>query len=438
MPPVERNFAIFGIAYFAKVLLPFISGFEIGEYSIQGAAVGNLWDQIIGSAVYLIAGACLLRDGKLLRVALASPALTAFIFLAIVSTAWSVAPEATIRRATGLLGTAIFAGYLACRFTPREVLAITAAGLTLAMGLSIFLVIFVPSYGLMDGTQIGGVYGHKNDLGRAMAFTALACWAVARQPEFNRPAWAVGSLLAAIVLVAISGSAQAVVALILGFAVVLPLVTLCSRWFTKVNLRLGACLVAIAVPLCAFGSSATDTVLALLGRDATLTDRTVIWEILVEFGQDRPLLGYGYAAFWLSDVAFWFIDRWAALDHAHNGYMDLWLELGYVGVGSFLLVILLAGREAWNGFLARPSPATAFFPTFIAIAVVVNSVAHVFPAHNSIYWMLLCYCALIGLGAARAVQNRTLETWAYRRSRARPEASSGIPAHGPELLWRDE
>jgi exopolysaccharide production protein ExoQ len=426
----ERIFAVLGLAYFAKAFLPFISGFEIAEYSMPDAALGNPWDQVIGSTIYVIACASLLHARNPLRVPLVNPVLTLFVLLAIVSTVWSVAPEATLRRAVALLGTTVFGAFLACRFTPREVLTMTAVSLVIALVGSLFVIVFVPSYGMPGDIQFGGVYGHKNDLGRAMLLGALACWAVIQDPMFKWRAWAVGSFIAALVLVVISESVQALLGLIFGFCFVLPLLTLCSRWFTRVDLRLGACLVPIALLIWGIDSSAIEEGLAMLGRDATLTDRTVIWELLVEFIQERPLFGWGYGAFWLSDMAVWFIERWGALDHAHNGYMDLCLELGHVGVGAFVLLILMASLETWKAYLARPSPALAFFPTFIAVAALLNLVARVFPAHNSIFWVLLCYCALISLSAARAEESSQRAIWLTACSTRDPLQIKSADARG--------
>jgi O-antigen ligase len=140
----------------------------------------------------------------------------------------------------------------------------------------------------------------------------------------------------------------------------------------------------------------------LLGRDATLTDRTVIWEILVDLARERPWLGRGYGGFWFSDVYLWFADRWGAIDHAHNGYMDLWLELGYVGLAMFVLLLLAASKTAWDAYLMHPTGAHRFFATFIVVAALINCVGRLIPAYNSIYWVVLCYCSMMHLSVQRS------------------------------------
>jgi len=411
----ERWFAVVALAYFAKAFAAFTSGFEIGGYSAQGGAeFGNPADQILGGTIYAISLWLLIREGDAVRAALASPFLLAFIALAIISALWSALPAVTLRRGIGLLGTAWFGAYLACRFTPREVLSMTAAAFAIVVGLSILVIVFVPSYGTVDGTEIAGVFGQKNELGRAMVFACLATWALMWEGEFRTPVWVLPTLLAALLLLLLTRSAQAIVGLAATVVIVTPILGLCARLFRKVHIRLALVLLLIMSLVALVVAETAEQLLDLLGRDATLTDRTLIWELLIEFGQERPWLGRGYGAFWFSDVSLWFADRWGALDHAHNGYMDLWLELGYAGVTTFVLLLLAASKTTWNAYLMRPTTALRFFPTFIVVAALINCVGRLIPAHNSIYWVMLCYCATMHLSLQRSGRYLILHQGSYQ------------------------
>ena len=78
------------------------------------------------------------------------------------------------------------------------------------------------------------------------------------------------------------------------------------------------------------------------GSAATLTGRTHLWE---EFGAEaakRPLLGYGYGAFWtpariaeIADAEGW------TITHPHSSYLDIMLDLGLVGAALFVAVNIL-------------------------------------------------------------------------------------------------
>ena len=79
------------------------------------------------------------------------------------------------------------------------------------------------------------------------------------------------------------------------------------------------------------------------GRDATLTGRTGIWQTVLN-EPNNPLLGTGYASFWLGDrlQRIWALYPRTPLLQAHNGYFEVYLNLGMVGVA-------LLGGVLWTG-----------------------------------------------------------------------------------------
>ena len=107
---------------------------------------------------------------------------------------------------------------------------------------------------------------------------------------------------------------------------------------------------------------APDLVFQMLGRDATLTGRTDIWLILVEYIEQRPVLGYGYGAFWAPDSApaNWVRDmlQWDA-PSAHNGWLEVTMALGLIGLALLSLDFIvtcvrsgLASIDTWTGVFA--------------------------------------------------------------------------------------
>jgi O-antigen ligase len=87
---------------------------------------------------------------------------------------------------------------------------------------------------------------------------------------------------------------------------------------------------------------ASDVVLGLLGKDATLTGRTQIWAAVMRQIQLRPALGYGYAAIWDEDLGSWGPLAWIIHDagfrphHSHNSWLEQWLAMGYVGLAAWI------------------------------------------------------------------------------------------------------
>src|SRR4030066_1582103 len=74
-----------------------------------------------------------------------------------------------------------------------------------------------------------------------------------------------------------------------------------------------------------------------LGRDVTLTGRIYIWKDLLAFNTD-PWIGVGYGSFWLGERLLIMWDRFNfPINESHNGYLNVYLELGMIGI------VLLAG-----------------------------------------------------------------------------------------------
>jgi O-antigen ligase len=119
------------------------------------------------------------------------------------------------------------------------------------------------------------------------------------------------------------------------------------RYFPLFALGITGIFAGFAAVLVAITGSSTDDVLQLLLGDPTLTGRTDVWALVIERIEQRPLLGYGWMAFWGADQVNPFEDvsltSWISsihfLNEGHNGYLDLTLEAGFIGLALGILVI---------------------------------------------------------------------------------------------------
>src|SRR5439155_21080073 len=83
----------------------------------------------------------------------------------------------------------------------------------------------------------------------------------------------------------------------------------------------------------------------MLGRVSTLTDRSRIWSELHNM-HTNPLFGTGYESFWLdSRLELVSLKAGIVINEAHNGYLEVYLNLGLIGL--FLLVAFLIAAY-WN------------------------------------------------------------------------------------------
>jgi O-antigen ligase len=104
-----------------------------------------------------------------------------------------------------------------------------------------------------------------------------------------------------------------------------------------------------------------------VGRDSTFTGRTDIWAKLVPVFEQGPLLGCGFGGFWTPETRAIHI-----IGQAHNGYLQILIELGLIGLTLVSLFLLSCVRKAARA-LAYDFYWASLFICFVLIAAVHNS-----------------------------------------------------------------
>ena len=149
-----------------------------------------------------------------------------------------------------------------------------------------------------------------------------------------------------------------------------------------------------------WASSDSEGLFGALGRDVTLSGRTLIWNAVLEQIWPHPWLGYGYGAFWLG----WAGESgqvWLSIvtllgfvpPHSHNGFLDLWLVLGLLGVYVFAFGFLLAFLRAIS--CARVSRTTeGLWPlTYMTFMLMYNLTESAILQNHNVFWVL--YVAIV-------------------------------------------
>jgi O-antigen ligase len=330
----------------------------------------------VDGTIYIYGGILVLtRWRRALRAAQTVWPLLALAALACLSTTWSVEPMITFRRSVSLLTATMIAIYLGERYSIQVFARLLAKTLCLVMMLVLVLYCIAPEY-VIDYSAYGaawkGLSRYKNTFGEHMAIAVLLLALV----KFQRFDWLryLGLLIAAGLLL-LSGSATSLVCCVLSLAA-----TALWRLMRGEQRLLAYALAALIFCLGLYCMlSPPEPLLQVLGRDATLTGRTRIWATLLPIIADRPILGYGYAAFWtglkpeLLNV--WIGAGWQ-VPVADNGYIDLCLSLGAVGVCTFVWNYVRSFHSAidyvrWEPGSARLWPVT--YLCFFALHSVTES-----------------------------------------------------------------
>jgi exopolysaccharide production protein ExoQ len=269
-----------------------------------------------------------------------------FIVIVMVSATWSIHPDLTIRRGVGYMLTMLIAAYLALRFNLIDRMkALSASFATSAIGSLLFIAAF-PQFGIMQEEGLAGtwrgVFMHKEEFGLVMqvaVFTELFLLVALR----GRPRWRFGLLSIYFSLVVLSHSLTALL-LSLMYVAGTGIYLLWQRDKLRAVVVSAMAFVLLFVSLITVWVS-PGFALGILGRDITLTGRTQLWPAVVQLIEERPILGWGYRAMFQSDDASTaVIDRAAdfGASSSHNGFLEVGLELGAVGVAVMLVILVVA------------------------------------------------------------------------------------------------
>jgi O-antigen ligase len=329
-----------------------------------------------------------------------APWILALGLLATCSTAWSQDPSLTLRRSVVFAGTILFGIFFGSLFELNEQIQILAPMLLAVLLLSALVAIALPQYGVDIDDHPGcwrGLYGQRNGLAKiaVLAFLVFCVW---------RPSWRLSRYFAictALAVLAMTRSATGIVVLVIMLAL--------RQLFCITRLRLKA-LVPVACGLIAVGGALglvlidnISWLVGLLGRDLTLTGRTDLWTEVIALIRERPLLGYGYNAFWPvpTGAAGSILQHFDWVSHSHNGSLDLLLDLGAVGATVFAIGYVLAVRRAVVAYVGCKRTELLWPLAYLAFMFFYNLTESATLLPKSAFLML--YCAIVvSVSAGRA------------------------------------
>jgi len=332
-------------------------------FGVEADGEGSLYDRIVLSAMICV-GISLLFVRKLKFSRAVNENIWLFILLGymLISMLWSEIPYISFKRWVRELGSVIMALVLLTERNPRQAIeSLLRRSAYILIPLSIVLIKYFPQYGVEYGRWFGdimwlGVTVNKNGLGRLclisiffLAWTLIVRWWRREIPHsrFQSPADFVVILIALVLLKGPPGAypATAIGALIIGLASYLVLLFM-EKWrmFLSRNIVMiivtGIIVFGYFTPI--LGGATMGSFSSAFGRNENLTGRTDIWARLLPLYERNPLEGYGFGSFWTSAMQ----EAIYGVREAHNGYLDVCLGLGLIGLVLTTMFLLSFSRKA--------------------------------------------------------------------------------------------
>jgi O-antigen ligase len=382
--------AIFVLASGAFLTL-FVDANDPAQFSAGSPILKLAW-----GLLYCAASVRLLRRRRqVVPLARNNQALCCLILLALASVLWSIDPSTTLHMALTLALAALVALDVCLRYTVAQQLQLLSIALLLVVALSVIAETLAP--GLVPGRDLEGpawhgVFGWKNDFGRVICLTVIVCLA-----RWGRSPWLQCAILAGGVgLAALSRSASAV-----GY--ILMMSALFHTWsifrWKPVARRTALAAIAVLSSLATyFVATHLAQVTASLGKDPHLTGRVDLWRLSLEDIRQKPLLGYGFQAFWNKDSQPARRIReeinWDDAPHAHNGYIDIALSLGLAGLLSLISLLRSTAIRAYRYFMAGRETHRRWPITFLAMVAIYQLTESSVVSGNSLLWIVLASIAI--------------------------------------------
>lgn len=258
---------------------------------------------------------------------------------------------------------------------------------------SVLFVLIVPSVGKMpEGVHQGdwrGVFLHKNGLGNYVAIINVIFLSSIRN-NYKFHISIVGYLLS-LILVFGSGSKTALASVIFIHIVLLLLALVRNKVFSfKLTLSFIS-LPVLFIVLYIFKSY--DQIALILGGDTNLTGRIPLWFHVFQAISEKPLLGYGYGAFWGYEYgSLKFMDAmiWES-GKSHNALLDIWLDLGLFGTILFSIFLLSTFSRLIKIYRESKSVLSESYLLITIMIVSVSMIDFRILYYNSIILFLVVY-----------------------------------------------
>lgn len=435
--------------------LPVVYLWVIGSRPISfwlGSSPANTWNvqaQLDGSptdaaffGILLIAGlGVLIHRGDRVQKLLDAywPIIIYFLFC-LLSILWSDFPWVALKRWAKAIGDVVMILIVLTDRQPRAALSrLYSRTAFILIPMSLLWIKYYPTLGRTYDAWTGqqmftGVSYDKNILG-VVTFVLLlgAVWrmlGLLRSEEIpthrRRVLLAQGVLLAlGIYLLSLADSATSSVSFVLGTALMLAT---CLRFVRRnpAAVHVLVLLLAVAVgSLLLLGNGASMA--HAVGRNANLTGRTEIWAAVIPLCPN-PLIGAGFESFWMSSSVL--TKLWAALpglplNEAHDGYIETYLELGWIGVGLIAFILIEGYRRSVLAFRRDPAWGSLLIAYILAAAVYNITEAGFRMMHPMWIFLLLAVAASGGVtsgvlpksakpkrGNTRRIRRKPAEQWA--------------------------
>jgi exopolysaccharide production protein ExoQ len=338
-----------------------------------------------------------------------------FVTYCVVSLFWSTYLLASINEAIQMLFATFIGVYIVVRYEPEKSFNIILYYGIFSIIVSSLLLIFDPSLARINNAYFQGawrgIYWHRNHLGSLMAFFSaiLIVGMVLKKGQARYiTAYMVIFFMSSILVFGSRSATGILIYFILnGFLVIAFLwIKFHNRLKREHYLGLSALFGIVLVLIL----SDLDRFFGLVGRNSTLTGRVPLWiDLVTRVWLQKSIFGYGFGALWNQEVfreALTLRHGWGYMIYfSDNGYLDLLLNTGLIGLILFLVFFGITGKRSICAFIKRES-FLSIVPLLLFAYVFLANISYSFLFEvDQFVWMLLVFSAILSF---RMLNSKTI------------------------------
>jgi exopolysaccharide production protein ExoQ len=431
MKRAEKLFHILAFAWQLGAFGPLLS---LGSSDTAELGAANNPLTTIGNAAVLVVVLVLMLSHwrMVLRLAPGMWPTLGLISLAFLSTTWSDYPAITVRRAGTLTTITMWAWYITARYDLKDIISIVRQAMWPVAVASLAIGFGAPGLGQTPDDGWLGVFQTKNELGMTMAmgiipfFYTLLAEMFSQRPRSLTILFSVAGLLLCCGLLYLSQSRTAWVTGLIGL--IFCVVTKLTHKRVGAAIIIWTAIVLLLGPAVVLAMDQLGTIATMLGRDSTLTGRVDLWFTLPSYIMQRPWLGHGLGAFWVDQSAN-VLEIWTAVDWApptaHNGWLDLLLELGVVGLSLAAIQVLLLLTNGIRAVIDGQEPGAQYLLATV-FALLIHNLTESGLVRPGVSWCLFFIATAALTKIARERQTTRQPRFASRFQRREPAASPRV------------
>jgi O-antigen ligase len=372
---IEKAFIYF-LFYYIYTPYPTVALHYISIAQIDSGTMSNLMRLGFHGFLVLIANSWFRNFFVNSLLIFADPFLGLVLLVALLSACWSETPLPSLRASLVTTIVACLAANVAKKYTNKELFRIIRWIHAFLAFISIPLALAMPSIG-RDGRGWAGPLGSSKPLSVTMSL-GVTLWCIQATSEPTSALMSLAIAFVSFIVMYMTDAKSAIVVTFLLSSLAFMLRTVKSFDF-KLALVVTVILVTISSVVTYFLTENLGNIIDSLGKDATLTGRTIFWPKLVDAIMSRPFFGFGYAGFWqesrgLDNPAINIVNpNGYRPSHAHNAFLDTGLQLGLVGLLLFTISYLRALFLAVK-YMTTSKATESIVPLLILIFLIISNV----------------------------------------------------------------